>query len=63
VPEAELGDLIADLTPELIKSGEWRNKEFLKYDVRIPSKDVFAAKLHPYERIIRKCRAIFLGSI
>ncbi len=60
VPEAELGELIADLTPEIIRSGEWRNREFLKYDVSVPARDIFVAKLHPYERIIRECRMIFL---
>lgn len=59
-PEAELKGYISDLTPELIISGAWRGKEFLKYDVRVPSKDIFPAKVHPYERIIRECRKIFL---
>ncbi len=60
VPEVELTEYIADLTPEVIKSGSWKNKEFLKYDVKIPSKEIFTAKIHPYERIIRECRKIFL---
>ncbi len=60
IPEVELTEYIADLTPEVIKSGSWKDKEFLKYDVRIPSKEIFTAKIHPYERIIRECRKIFL---
>ncbi len=60
VPEAELKAYVADLTPEIIKSGEWKGKEFLKYDITVPSKEIFAAKIHPYERIIRECRKIFL---
>ena len=59
-PEVELKDFITDLTPELIISGGWREKEFLKYDVKIPSKEIFVGKIHPYERIIRECRKIFL---
>ncbi len=59
-PEVELKETIADLTPDLIISGRWREKEFLKYDVRIPSKDLFVGKTHPYERIIRECKKIFL---
>ncbi len=59
-PEVEVKEKITDLTPELLISGAWRGKEFLEYDVRIPAKDVFAAKMHPYERIIRECRKIFL---
>jgi phenylalanyl-tRNA synthetase alpha chain len=59
-PETELKEVIRDLTPDIIASGEWRGKEFLRYDVRIPSKHVYAAKFHPYERIVRECRKIFL---
>ncbi|RUM34145.1 MAG: phenylalanine--tRNA ligase subunit alpha [Archaeoglobus sp.] len=60
VPEVEICEYISDLTPELIKSGKWKNKKFLKYDIGVPAKDIFASKLHPYERIIRECRRIFL---
>ncbi len=59
-PDVELKEKIADVTPELLLSGGWRGKEFLEYDVRIPSRDIFTAKVHPYERIIRECRKIFL---
>ncbi len=59
-PEVELKEFITDLTPELIISGKWREKEFLKYDIRIPAKEIFVGKTHPYERIIRECRKIFL---
>jgi phenylalanyl-tRNA synthetase alpha chain len=56
----ELKEVIKDLTPELLKTGGWKGKEFLRYDVRIPSKTIFTSKFHPYERIIRECREIFL---
>ncbi len=59
-PDVELREKISDLTPELLSSGEWRDKDFLEYDVTIPSKEIFTAKIHPYERIIRECRKIFL---
>jgi len=59
-PEVELREKIADLTPDLLISGEWKEKDFLEYDVTIPSKEIFTAKIHPYERIIRECRKIFL---
>ncbi|MCS7121589.1 MAG: phenylalanine--tRNA ligase subunit alpha [Archaeoglobaceae archaeon] len=53
-------DYIVEVTPELILSGAWRDKKFLAYDVRVQSKDVYGGKIHPYERIIRECRKIFL---
>ncbi len=59
-PDVELRDKVADLTPELLISGEWKDKDFLEYDITIPSKEIFTAKIHPYERIIRECRKIFL---
>ncbi|NOY10580.1 MAG: phenylalanine--tRNA ligase subunit alpha [Archaeoglobi archaeon] len=59
-PDVELKEKIADITPELLLSGDWKGKEFLEYDVTIPSKEIFTAKVHPYERIIRECRKIFL---
>jgi phenylalanyl-tRNA synthetase alpha chain len=59
-PEVEIKEFITDLTPEMILNGSWRDKVFMEYDVRIPAKDVFGGKVHPYERIIRECRKIFL---
>jgi phenylalanyl-tRNA synthetase alpha chain len=59
-PKTELKEVITDLTPEILISGEWKEKEFLEYDVKIPSKEVFIGKIHPYERIIKECRKIFL---
>lgn len=53
-------DYIVELTPEIILSGSWRNKKFLAYDVKVPSKEFHGGKVHPYERIIRECRKIFL---
>jgi len=58
-PEAELKELISDLSPEYLLSGSWKGAEFLKYDVKIPSENIFTAKIHPYERIISQCRKIF----
>lgn len=59
-PDVELKDAVADLSPELLASGRWRNVEFLEYDIHKPSEDIFTAKMHPYERIIAECRKIFL---
>lgn len=59
-PDVELKDAVADLSPDLLASGRWRDVEFLEYDIHKPSEDVFTAKMHPYERIIAECRKIFL---
>jgi phenylalanyl-tRNA synthetase alpha chain len=59
-PEIELGDIVTDLTPEMLLERTWRGKQFLKYDITIPSKEIYGGKIHPYERIIEECRKVFL---
>ncbi len=59
-PEIDLKDILTDLTPEILLDGSWRGKEFLKYDITIPSKEIYGGKIHPYERIIEECRKVFL---
>ncbi len=59
-PRVELKEIVTDLTPEIIISKSWKGKEFAKYDVKIPAKEIYGGKVHPYERIIRECRKIFL---
>ncbi|MDI6860263.1 MAG: phenylalanine--tRNA ligase subunit alpha, partial [Methanocellales archaeon] len=56
----EIVDEIAQLTPDLIRSGEWRKKRLRAYDVNIPVLKVFGAKKHPYRRLLDQMRKIFL---
>ncbi|MFZ2071328.1 MAG: phenylalanine--tRNA ligase subunit alpha [Halobacteriota archaeon] len=51
---------IAQLTPELIITGSWKGCKFKRYDVKISAKEVFAAKIHPYQRILDRMRRIFM---
>jgi len=50
---------IAQLTPELIRTGSWRGRKFKRYDVNLASKETFPAKIHPYQRILDRMRRIF----
>ncbi|MCK4475572.1 MAG: hypothetical protein KAU16_02500, partial [Methanophagales archaeon] len=50
---------IAQLTPELLRTGSWRGRTFKRYDVNLPSKEAFPAKIHPYQRILDRMRRIF----
>ncbi len=59
-PDIAIQEVITDLTPEMLLNGSWKGKEFLKYDISIPSKEVYGGKIHPYERIIEECRKVFL---
>jgi len=54
-----LVDEITQLTPELIRTGSWRARKFKTYDVNLPSKAVYPAKIHPYQRILDSMRRIF----
>jgi len=58
-PGISIDEEIAQLTPELIRTGMWKGLKFKRYDVNISSKEVFAAKKHPYQRILDRMRRIF----
>ena len=51
---------IAQLTPELLRTGSWRGRKFKRYDVNLASKEVFPAKIHPYQRLLDRMRRIFM---
>lgn len=51
---------IAQLTSELLKSGEWKNRNFRPYNIHTAPKPVYGAKIHPYQRLIDEMRRIFL---
>lgn len=48
------------LTPEDIESGAWREIKLRPYDVKLPAKDVYPAKIHPLRKIIEQTRRAFL---
>jgi phenylalanyl-tRNA synthetase alpha chain len=52
-------DELTQLTPELIRTGSWKGRKFKTYDVNLPSKEEFPAKIHPYQRILDTMRHIF----
>ena len=54
-------DMIQDLTPELIKSQQWREREFLPYNLRAPTSPVYPGKKHPYIEFIDRVRRILIG--
>lgn len=50
---------IAQLTPELIRTGSWQGRKFKRYDVNLPSREEYPAKIHPYQQILDTMRRIF----
>ncbi|RZN33662.1 MAG: phenylalanine--tRNA ligase subunit alpha [Methanophagales archaeon ANME-1-THS] len=50
---------LTQLTPELLRTGSWKGRKFKRYDVQLPSKEEFPAKIHPYQRMLDRMRRIF----
>lgn len=55
-----LEDSVAQLTPELLQTGKWREAKLRPYDVTTFAPEVTGGKKHPLRRIIDDIRAIFL---
>jgi phenylalanyl-tRNA synthetase alpha chain len=56
----EVREEVAQLTPELIQSGKWREVSFRRYDVNTFAPTDFPAKKHPLTRIADEVRRIFV---
>ncbi|MEM2930248.1 MAG: phenylalanine--tRNA ligase subunit alpha [Thermoproteota archaeon] len=55
----ELKVAITQLTPELLRTGEWRNVELKPYDVTADVEPVYPGKLHPLTEFIKEVKEIF----
>lgn len=55
------GKEITSLTPELIKTGFWREVCFKKYDVNVPPAEIYRGKIHPYVKVIKEVREFLIG--
>ena len=51
---------ISQLTPSLLRSGEWKKKKFRRYDVQTYVKPTYPGKKHPLQRAIDEIRCIFV---
>ncbi len=51
---------ISQLTPELIRSGNWRKMKLRRFNVKAPGPTVYPGKIHPAQQIIQRVREIFL---
>jgi phenylalanyl-tRNA synthetase alpha chain len=52
---------IAQLTPNMIQTGKWKEKRFGRYDVSTFAPSVYPGKIHPLTKIINEIRLIFLS--
>jgi phenylalanyl-tRNA synthetase alpha chain len=56
----EIKEEVAQLTPELIQSGRWREVDVRKYDVKAFAPAIYGGRLHPMTLLIEKVRSTFL---
>jgi phenylalanyl-tRNA synthetase alpha chain len=52
---------VAQLTPELIQSGGWKEVEVRKYDVKAFAPTVHGGRKHPLTLLLEKTRTVFLN--
>ncbi|MDV3104814.1 phenylalanine--tRNA ligase subunit alpha [Thermococcus waiotapuensis] len=52
----ELREQVSILTPELIKSGKWREVEFRRFDIKAPVRRLYPGKKQPYRAFLDKIR-------
>ena len=60
-PWIEVKDEVAQLTPELIQTGKWKDVSFRKYDIRTFAPADHPGKKHPLTRIADEVRRIFIS--
>jgi phenylalanyl-tRNA synthetase alpha chain len=51
---------VSQLTPELIRTGGWRNVRLRQFDVTAPGPVSYPGKIHPVQQIIQQIKEIFL---
>jgi phenylalanyl-tRNA synthetase alpha chain len=56
----EVKEEVSQLTPELIRTGQWRNVKLRKFNVEAPGPEALMGKIHPAQQIIQQVREIFL---
>ncbi len=54
-------DVIEKLTPEILKSGEWKKKPLRYYDVEAPVPKKYFGSKHPYVEFLRKIKDVLLS--
>ena len=51
---------VSQLTPELIRTGNWRKVKLRKFNVEAPGPEALLGKIHPAQQIIQEIMEIFL---
>jgi len=56
-----LEEQIGDLTPELLRTGAWRERPFRPYNLRGPAPRLYPGKKHPYLEFLERVRRTLIG--
>ena len=59
--DLKIREEVAQLTPELIQTGRWREVEVRKYDVKAFAPTIYGGRYHPLTLLMEKTRTIFLN--
>ncbi len=51
---------VSQLTPELIRTGEWRDAKLRRFNVTAPGPATYPGKIHPLQQIIQRVKEAFL---
>jgi phenylalanyl-tRNA synthetase alpha chain len=54
-------EMISNLTPDLLKSGDWQNRPFRPYNLQGPVPRIYPGKKHPYIEFIDHVKRILIG--
>lgn len=52
---------ISQLTPQMLKTGEWKNKKFLEYELNTVFAPVQVARKHPYKEFLQRIKEKLVG--
>ncbi len=56
-----VGKDVTNLTPDLLKTGLWKKVKLTPYNVNVPIKENYPAKIHPYRQVIEEIREKLIG--
>lgn len=56
----EIQDEVSQLTPKLIRTGDWKKVKLRRFDVTAPGPVTYPGKIHPVQQIIQQVKEIFL---
>ncbi|OGI12229.1 hypothetical protein A3K64_02775 [Candidatus Micrarchaeota archaeon RBG_16_36_9] len=55
------GEEIAQLSPDILKTGEWKSGKFRKYDVNAPAPKIYPGKKQPYIQVMEMVKEKLIG--